>query len=178
MSIQTERDPQRRGAAAAAPVRTEPLTWEEEELAAYEPKRTKAVEEQQRAAAMAALLQRQLPLQWKALREIINIRCESINAKAGRAILRSVDPNPDHMEIRREDDQKIEVLFEPEKKQVTFSGKAFGYNREYELIVQTYDFVDTTVWFSKGTLATEQPDYIAKSMLSVFLRADEVPPAA
>jgi hypothetical protein len=178
MPTHTERETQRRGGPPPAPVRTEPLTWEEEELAAYEPKRAKAVEEQQRAATVAALLDRQLPLQWKALREIINIRCESVNARAGRAILHSVDPNPDHLEIRREDNQKIEVLFEADKKQVTFSGKAFGYNREYELIVQTHDFIDTTVWFSKGTLATEQPDYIAKSMLSVFLRADEVPPTA
>ena len=150
-----------------------PATWEEEELAAYEPKRAKFVEETRQAAAKAALLARQLPHQWKALREILMIRCESLNAKAGRTILRPAAPDPDTLEIRREDDSKIVVHFEAAKKKVTFSGKAFGYDREYELIVPTFGAADTTVWYNQSTLATDQPDDIAKTMLGVFLRAEE-----
>ena len=95
MSAQPHRESTRRANAApanAAAVKEEPLTWEEEELAAYEPKRTKAVEELRRAEAKMALLARQLPLQWKALREILVIRCESVNARGkthGPARLRS-----------------------------------------------------------------------------------------
>lgn len=174
MATQTVRDSKPRGAAPdAAPEKAVPLTWEEQELDAYEPKRAKAVEEKRKAAAKAALLLRQLPHQWNALREIVNIRCESLNAKAGRTILRSVGPQQDRLEIRREDDSSMEVRFEAASRKVTFSGRAFGYDREYELIVQPYDGTDITVWYSQASLATEQPDEIVKSMLATFLRADE-----
>jgi hypothetical protein len=174
MATQIDRESKRRGASAdPAQERTAPLTWEEQELEAYEPKRAKAVEEKRKAAAKAALLLRQLPHQWNALREIVNIRCESLNAKAGRTILRSVGPQQDRLEIRREDDSQMEVRFDAASKKVTFSGKAFGYDREYELIVQSYGDSDTTVWYSQASLATEQPDEIAKTMLATFLRADE-----
>ncbi len=134
-----DRDLKRRSSAPSPLPATEkvvPATWEEEELAAYEPKRAKFVEETRQAAAKAALLARQLPHQWKALREIV-------------------------------------VHFEAAKKKVTFSGKAFGYDREYELIVPTFGAADTTVWYNQSTLATDQPDDIAKTMLGVFLRAEE-----
>src|ERR1700740_2469073 len=67
-----------------------PLTWEEEELAFYEPKRVVAVEVKRKADSRSALLQHQLPHQWNALREVISIRCESINSKAGRTVLRII----------------------------------------------------------------------------------------
>src|SRR5579863_9750426 len=90
---------------AAAPEKKKvPLTWEEEELENYEPKRVKAVEVKTRADARAALLVRQLPYQLNALREVISIRCESVNTRAGRTVLRSVNPDQQRLEIRREDD--------------------------------------------------------------------------
>jgi hypothetical protein len=176
MNPQPDRDSKRRSVAPLidpANSKGEALTWEEEELATYEPKRAKALEESRLAVAKAELLLRQLPQQWKALREVITIRCESLNARAGRTILRSTVPDPDRLEIRREDESKMEVHFEPDKKRVTFSGKAFGYDREYELIVQSYGGVDSTIWFSQATLAPEHPDDIAKSMIATFLRAEE-----
>jgi hypothetical protein len=54
-----------------------------------------------------------------------------------------------------------------------FSGKALGYDREYELIVQTRDEVDSTAWFSKTTLTTDQTDDLAKAMISFLLRFDQ-----
>lgn len=150
-----------------------PLTWEEEELAFYEPRRTVAAEEKRRADARAALLVRQLPHQLNSLREVISIRCESLNSKAGRTILRSVDPDRNRLEIRREDDQGFVMQFDPERKKVLFTGKPLGFDREYELIVQTRDDVDTTAWFSSTTLATEQTDEVAKYMISVLLRFDQ-----
>src|SRR5260370_41184570 len=124
MITQSDRYSKRRGAAPdPAKEKAVPLTWEEQELEAYEPKRAKAVEEKRKAAAKADLLTRQLPHQWRALREIVNIRCESLNAKAGRMILLSVDPQQDRLEIRREDDSKMEVRFEAASRKVTFSGK-------------------------------------------------------
>ncbi len=176
MSAQPHRESTRRANAApanAAAVKEEPLTWEEEELAAYEPKRTRAVEELRRAEAKMALLTRQLPLQWKALREILVIRCESVNARARRTVLRAFAQGQDCLEIRREDDSKIQITFEADKKKVTFSGQVLVYDREYELIVLTYNEVDTTVWYSHATLANEQPDDLAKSMISILLRADQ-----
>ena len=140
MSAQPHRESTRRANPAptnAAAVKEEPLTWEEEELAAYEPKRSKAVEEQRRAEAKMALLSKQLPLQWRALREILVIRCESVNARARRTVLRAFAQGQDCLEIRREDDSKIQISFETDKKKVTFSGKVLVYDREYELIVQT-----------------------------------------
>jgi hypothetical protein len=120
-----------------------------------------------------ALLARQLPLQWKALREILVIRCESVNARARRTVLRAFAQGQDCLEIRREDDSKIQISFETEKKKVTFSGQVLVYDREYELIVLTYNEVDTTVWYSHATLANEQPDDLAKSMISILLRSDQ-----
>jgi hypothetical protein len=168
MSTQPHRESTRRANAApnAAVVKEEPLTWEEEELAAYEPKRTKAVEELRRAEAKMALLARQL-------REILVIRCESVNARARRTVLRAFAQGQDCLEIRREDDSKIQISFETEKKKVTFSGQVLVYDREYELIVLTYNEVDTTVWYSHATLANEQPDDLAKSMISILLRSDQ-----
>ena len=48
---------------AEKPEKKVPLTWEEEELAFYEPKRNVVVEEKRKADARAALLLRQLPHQ-------------------------------------------------------------------------------------------------------------------
>lgn len=160
-------------AADGPPAKKVPLTWEDEELAFYEPRRTKASAEKRRADAKAELLTRQLPLQWNSLREVISIRCESLNAKSGRTILRSVDPDRNRLEIRREDDQGFVMQFNPENKRVTFSGKPLGFDREYELSVQTVDEVDSTAWFSLTTLATEQTDDLAKYMISVLLRFDQ-----
>jgi len=149
------------------------MAWEDEELAVYEPKRAKAVEEKRIAAEKEDLLNEQLPHQWNALRQIFIIRCESINARAKRMVLRSVDPQHDHLEIRREDESTIEAHFEAEKRKVKFSGKGFGYDRDYELIVKNYGGPDTTVWFCIQTEQVEQPDEIAKSLLTLFLRAEQ-----
>jgi len=150
-----------------------PLGWEEEELDYYEPKRAVAVEIKRKADARAALLLRQLPHQWDALCEVVSIRCDGINTKAGRPVLRGAMPDPNRLEIRREDEQGLVMQFDPEKKKVKFTGKALGYDREYELIVQTRDDVDTTVWFSVTTLSTEQTDDLAKTMISMLLRFDQ-----
>jgi hypothetical protein len=157
----------------AAPAKKVVLTWEDEELAFYEPRRIVAAAEKRRADAKAELLSSQLPHQWNALREVISLRCESLNAKAGRTILRSVNPDRNRLEIRREDDQGFVMVFNPENKRVSFTGKPLGFDREYELVVQTYDDVDSTAWFSLTTLATEQTDDVAKYMVSVLLRFDQ-----
>ena len=150
-----------------------PLTWEEEELESYEPKRAKAVEVKKRADARAALLVRQLPHQLNALGEVISIRCESVNTRAGRTVLRSVNPDKHRLEICREDDMSFVMEFDPDRKKLRFSGKVLGFDREYELVVQTFDDVDSTAWFSQTTLATEQTDDLAKSMISTLLRFDQ-----
>jgi len=150
-----------------------PLTWEEEELENYEPKRVKAVEVKKRADARAALLVRQLPHQLNALREVISIRCEGVNTRAGRTVLRSVNPDRNRFEIRREDDMGFVMQFDPDRKKVIFSGKVLGFDREYELVVQTHDDVDSTAWFSQTTLATEQTDDLAKAVISTLLRFDQ-----
>jgi hypothetical protein len=148
-------------------------SWEDEELAYYEPRRTKAAEEKRKSDAKATLLARQLPLQWNAIRQILQIRCESVNARAKRLVLRSVTPQDDRLEIRREDDTQIDLQFDAPTKRIKFTGKVLGYDREYELTVQTYNGVDTTAWYSPSTLTTEQPDDLAKLMLSILLRADQ-----
>jgi hypothetical protein len=176
MATQPQRDLTRRSSAPKVdPIseRPVPQTWEEEELSSYEPKRAKAVEEKQRADAKTALLARQLPHQMNALREVIKIRCESLNARARRTILRWSEPDPDHLEMHREDDTRIEVHFEMDKKKVTFSGEVLGYNREFELVVETRNEVDVTTWYSPGTLSSEAPDELVKSMLSILLRANQ-----
>jgi hypothetical protein len=175
MATQAQRDPARRSNTIKVELPGEPVPqgWEEEELAWYEPKRTKAVEEKQRADAKAALLARQLPHQMNALREVLKIRCESLNAKARRTVLRWAEPDRDHLEIRREDDTKIEVHFEMDKRKVTFAGEVLGYDREFELVVETRNEVDTTIWYSPGTLSSEAPDELVKTMLSLLLRANQ-----
>jgi hypothetical protein len=150
-----------------------PLTWEEEELGNYEPKRTVAVEIKRIADARAALLLQQLPQQWDALCDVFSIRCEGINTKAGRSVLRGAMPDENQLEIRREDDQGIVIQFDPEKKKVIFTGKVLGFERQYELIVLTRDDVDSTAWFSQTTLTTEQTDELAKGMISTLLRFDQ-----
>ncbi len=157
----------------ALPAKKGPLTWEEEELENYEPKRAVAVEEKRKADARAALLVRQLPHQWTALCEVMSIRCDSVNTKAGRTVLRGAMPDPNRLEIRREDDQAFVVQFDPEKKKVAFNGKVLGFERIYELVVQERDGVDATAWFSQTTLATEQTDDLAKGMLSTLLRFNQ-----
>jgi hypothetical protein len=158
---------------ALKPEKKVPLTWEEEELAFYEPKRSVAVEVKRKADARAALLLRQLPHQWNALREVIAIRCESVNTKAGRVVLRPSAPDKNRMEVRREDDHGFFMQFDEEKKRVTFSGKPLGFDRHYELIVVTRDDVDSTAWFSSTTLTTDQTDELAKTMISVLLRFEQ-----
>lgn len=150
-----------------------PLTWEEEELAFYEPKRNVAVEIKRKADAREALLQHQLPYQWNALCEVIKIRCESINTKAHRTVLRAIATDKNRLDVRREDDEGFVVQFDPEKRKVTFSGKPLGYDRDHELVVQTHDDVDTTAWFSSTTLATEQTDDLSKAMISVLMRFEQ-----
>jgi len=159
--------------SAEKPEKKVPLTWEEEELAFYEPKRAVAVDAKRLAEARAALLLRQLPHQWSALCEVIAIRCESVNKRAARAVLRPASPEKNRFEVRREDDIGFFLLFDPEKKKVTFSGKPLGFSREYELIVVTRDDVDATAWFSSTTLTTEQTDDLAKSTISVLLRFEQ-----
>ena len=150
-----------------------PLTWEEEELAFYEPKRSVAVDVKRKADARAALLLRQLPHQWSALREVIAIRCESINNKAGRIVLRPSSTEKDRFEVRREDDHGFFMKFDAEKRKVTFSGKPLGFDRDYELVVVTRDEVDSTAWFSSTTLTTEQTDDLSKAMISVLMRFEQ-----
>jgi hypothetical protein len=156
------------------PKKKVPLSWEEEELAFYEPKRTKAVDVKRREDRRATLLLKQMPLQWNALREVFAIRCESINTKARRTVLRASSTDANRFEVRREDDQSIVFQCDQVRKKVTFSGKALGFDREYELIVQTsHDNVDTTAWFSATTLTTEQTDDLTKAMLSVLIRFEQ-----
>ncbi len=151
-----------------------PLTWEEEELAFYEPKRVKAVAVKEREDRHAALLQKQMPLQWKAVHEVFAIRCKSINTKAGRTVLRVLSADANRFEVRREDEQAIAVQFDPDRKKVTYSGKVLGFDREYELIVQTsHDYIETTAWFSSTTLTTEHTDDLTKAMISVLIRFDQ-----
>ena len=159
--------------AAEKPEKKIPLTWEEEELAFYEPKRSLAVDAKRKADARAALLQRQLLHQWNALREVIAIRCESINAKAGRVVLRPATPDREKMEVRREDDHGFFMQFDQEKRKVVFSGKPLGFSREYELIVTTRDDVDSIAWFSSTSLTTEQTDDLSKAMISTLLRFEQ-----
>jgi hypothetical protein len=149
------------------------MGWEEEELAIYEPKRKKAVEVKRLADARAQLLNQQLPLQWKTLREIFIIRCESVNAKAKRTILRSIDPNVDRLDIRRENDSKIEGRFDASLKKVHFKSDAFAIEREYTLVITTYNNVDAVAWFCTQTEVAEGPDEIVKFLLSSFLRAEQ-----
>ena len=158
---------------AAKEAKKVPQTWEEEELAFYEPKRTVAVEVKRKADARAALLQHQLPHQWNALREVISIRCESINTRARRTVLRAIAVDKNRLEVRREDDQGFAMQFDSEKKKVTFSGKCLGFDRDYELIVQTRDDVDSTTWFSSTTLTTEQTDDLTKAMISVLMHFEQ-----
>jgi len=101
------------------------------------------------------------------------IRCESINDKAGRVVLRAVSPNLDSLEISREDGLKIELQFDSVTRKIKFAGKVLGYDREYELSVQSLNGVDSTAWYSPTTLSTEQPDDLAKLMISLLLRADQ-----
>ncbi len=162
-----------KGANAAPLEKKLPLTWEEEELTNYEPKRAKAVEIKRCEDAREALRIHQLPHQWNALCEVIAIRCESINARAGRTVLRAASPDDNHLEIRREDDLGFVMEFDPEKGKVTFSGKVLGFQREYELIVQTRDGIDSTAWFSKTTLTTDQTDDLAKAMISTLMRFEQ-----
>jgi hypothetical protein len=150
-----------------------PLTWEEEELENYEPKRTVAVEIKRKADARAELLIRQLPHQWNALCEVFSIRCQSINTRARRTVLRGAMPDNNHLEIRREDELGIVLQFDSEKKKVSFTGKVLGFDREYELIVETHDGVDTTAWFSHTTLVAERTDDLAKGMIATLLRFDQ-----
>jgi hypothetical protein len=160
-------------ASAPAPEKKGPMTWEEEELENYEPKRAVAVEVKLKADARAALLIRQLPHQWDALCEVFSIRCESVNNKAGRTVLRGAMPDHNQLEIRREDEQGFMVQFDPEKKKIVFSGKVLGFDRVYELVVQERDGVDATAWFSQTTLLTEQTDDLAKGMISTLMRFDQ-----
>jgi hypothetical protein len=150
-----------------------PETWEEEELENYEPKRAVAVEIKRKADARAELLIRQLPHQWNALCEVFSIRCQSINTRASRVVLRGAMPDHNRLEIRREDDLGIVLQFDPEKKKVLLTGKVLGFDREYELIVETRDGVDSTAWFSHTTLAAEQTDDLAKGMIATLLRFDQ-----
>jgi len=150
-----------------------PLTWEEEELAFYEPRRVKAVDAKRREERRAALLIKQLPLQWKTLCEVIAIRCESINNKAGRTVLRTIKPDENGLEVRREDDLGFVMGFDLEKKKIACSGKVLGFDREYELRVLPREDVDITAWFSLTTLATEQTDELAKGLISVLIRFDQ-----
>ncbi len=149
------------------------MGWEEDELAVYEPKRKVAVGVKKLADGRAQLLNHQLPLQWKTLREIIIIRCESVNAKAGRAVLRSIDPHHDRMDIRRENDSKIEGVFNAAAKKVHFKSDAFAIEREYTLVITTYNNADAVAWFCTQTEVAEGPDEIAKFLLSTFLRAEQ-----
>ena len=151
-----------------------PLTWEEEELAFYEPKRVKAVDVKQRLDRHTALLQKQLPLQWKAMHEVFAIRCQSVNTRAARTVLRVLSTDANRFEVRREDDQGFVLQFDSERKKITFSGKVLGFEREYELIVQcSHEGVETTAWFSSTTLTTEHTDDLTKAMLSVLMRFDQ-----
>jgi hypothetical protein len=159
--------------SAPAPAKRGPLTWEEEELENYEPKRAVAVEEKRKADGRAALLIRQLPHQWNGLCEVMSIRCDSVNIKAGRTVLRGAMPDANRLEIRREDEQGFTVQFEPDRKKIVFSGKVLGFDRTYELVVQERDGVDATAWFSQTTLSTEQTDDLAKGMLSTLLRFNQ-----
>ena len=158
---------------SSAPEKKVPLTWEEEELANYEPKRSVAVEIKKKEDARAALLVRQLPHQWNALCEVFSIRCQSVNTKAARNVLRGAMPDPNQLEIRREDDQGFVVKFDPDRKKIFFSGKVLGFERVYELVVQERDGVDMTAWFSQTTLMTEQTDDLAKGMLSTLMRFEQ-----
>jgi hypothetical protein len=157
----------------AAPEKKVPKTWEEEELAQYEPKRSVAVEIKRREDAKAAFLVRQISLQWNAICEVIAIRCECINARAARTVLRIASADPNRLEFRREDDQGVTLQFEPQNGKLSFSGKALGFDRNYELTVVTRDGVDSTAWFSRTTLATEETDELSKSMISTLMRFDQ-----
>ena len=148
------------------------MTWEDDELAEYEKNRAKVLEGNKLSSQRGQLLEKQQAHQWNVLRGAITKRCANINAKAGRQILWSIDPHTDHLEIRREDNEKLEGLYVPEIRTVKFWSDVPPFvERQYELSVRPIQGNDATVWIDLQTKEIESPDDIATSILGQFLRA-------
>jgi hypothetical protein len=148
------------------------MTWEDDELAQYEKSRARAREGDKLSSQREQLLDNQQAHKWNVLREAFTKRCASINAKAGRQILRSVDPQTSHLEIRREDSEKLEGLYDSGIRTVTFSCDVPPFiERRYELSVRPTSGNDACVWIDLQTKEVEKSDDIATSILGNFLRA-------
>ncbi len=149
------------------------MAWDDEVLQIYEQNRNKAVEAKRIAAERLHRLNHEQPGQWKALRGAFLTRCEKMNAKVGRIILLSIDPDPNNLDIRREDDSKIDAKFDPNTRTVKFTSNVLNFERDFELKVMTLGGSDAVVWFCVETESIDHVDEIAKSMITNFLRADQ-----
>jgi hypothetical protein len=149
------------------------MTWEDDEFSAYEKSRARAIDNNKLASQRTQLLDKQQAHQWSALREAITKLCDRMNAKAGRQILRSVDPQTNHLEIRREEvSEKLEGLYVPDARTATFSCDLVPFvEKKYELSVRLVEGNDAAVWINMRTKEIERADDIAKSLLSAFLRS-------
>jgi hypothetical protein len=149
------------------------MAWDDDVLQVYEQKRNKALEAKRIATERLQRLNNEQPLQWKALRETFLTYCENFNAKVGRIILLSIDQDLNSLDIRREDDSKIDAKFNAGTRTVKFTSDVFNFEREFELRVMTLGGSDAVVWFCLQTESIDQVEEIAKSLLTNFLRAEQ-----
>ncbi len=146
------------------------MTWEDDELNEYEKRRVRLAQENALSSQRLHLLETRHAHEWMALRTLIQKTCEDINERAGREILKSIDPVANNLLIRREDGEKLKAQYTPQTKKLTISCDAPPFSTQnYELTVRTIKGNDAVVWWNGKDM--ESAEDIAKLAVGNFLHA-------
>lgn len=146
------------------------MAWEDDALGDYEKKKKRKEDESKLSSQRLSLVEGNAPRMWNELRQAITGKCKELNQKAGRELLKSVDPHTANLDIRREDGERLMAAFDSASKIVTFSSDSFLFGtRKYEVTSRPIDGNEHAVWFELDERDIETQDSIVSTIVRRFL---------
>ncbi len=148
------------------------MAWEDEELAAYERKRTEANERNLLSVQRNRMLEEQHEKQWIALRTEILETFQLLNEKAGRIITQSRTHQVYELRIQREDREELQAEYDAETRAVTFTSESNSFDEiSFGLTVHPVQGNDRLVWSTIGKNSEDlSKEQVSKNIVSKFLR--------
>jgi hypothetical protein len=148
------------------------MSWEDEELEAYEKHRKGTAEANTLASQRNTLLSEQGSAKWTELRTEVSKIVEGINERAGRTVISSGSQTHDQLRLVREDGAKFDGDWTGNDYKAKFyCDQCLPPDKDYELTVRPVDGNDTVVWIPAQGNNYETCTSIAKLLMSNFMRA-------
>jgi hypothetical protein len=148
------------------------MTWEDDALGTYERKKERKADADRLSSQRLSLIEGNASRMWNELRQAITDKCKELNQKAGRELLKSLNPRTIALEIRREDGEVLKGQFDSASKIATFSSRSFLFGeRKYEVTSRSIDGNERAVWFETKKKDIDTTETIVRTIVTDFLHS-------